>query len=144
MIEFDNDDLKYLSEFEKLTGVIATDYTITNYSLIYIVSKQDLGKAIGKKGANIERLNRFFKKRVVVIADSSDLEEFVRNFFSNVEILSVEIREAMGDKAVFLTVGEKDRGIAIGKEGERVKAAKEFLKNKFNSTISIHAPRAVI
>ena len=144
MVEFNSDDLKYLSEFEKLTNIIATDYVLTPYSIIYLVSKPDLGKAIGKKGSNIERLNRFFKRRVVVIANSSDLEEFVRNFFSNVEILSVETREAMGDKAVFLTVAEKDRGIAIGKEGERIKAAKDFLKKKFNATISVHTRRAVI
>ncbi|MFA6531021.1 MAG: KH domain-containing protein, partial [Candidatus Micrarchaeia archaeon] len=64
--------------------------------------------------------------------------------FNNVEIVTVEVREAMGDKAVFLTIAEKDRGIAIGKSGERIKALKELLKKKFNATINMRTQRSVI
>jgi transcription antitermination factor NusA-like protein len=43
-----------------------------------------------------------------------------------------------------MTIDEKDRGVAIGKSGERVKAAKEFLKKKFNATMQIKTKRADI
>ena len=46
------------------------------------------------------------------------------------KITAVEIANVMGESNIVLTVDEKDRGIAIGKEGERIKAAKEFLKKK--------------
>ena len=46
-------------------------------------------------------------------------------------ITAVEIANVMGEANIVLTVDEKDRGIAIGKEGERIKAAKEFLKKKY-------------
>lgn len=144
MVELTSDDLNFFSAFEKITGVIPTDFLATESGIYFLVARTDLGKAIGKKGVNIGKLMSLVKKKVVIVGDSSDPEEFVRSFFNNIEIISVEIREAMGEKAVFLTVAEKDRGIAIGKAGERIKAAKVFLKNKFNATISLHTRRTEI
>ena len=138
MVELTSDDLNYFSAFEKITGVIPVDFLVAETGIYYLVPKSDLGKAIGKKGCNIEKLRGVMRKKVVIIGDGSEPEDFVRNFFNNVEIISVEVREAMGDRAVFLTIAEKDRGIAIGKSGERIKAMKEFLKKKFNATISLH------
>ncbi|MBI5047063.1 KH domain-containing protein, partial [Candidatus Micrarchaeota archaeon] len=103
-----------------------------------------LGKSIGPKGANIEKLKTLFRKKVIVVADSDSLEGFVRSFFGNITIHSVEIRDVMGENNVMLTVEEKDRGIAIGREGDRIKAAKSFLKKKFNATIHIRTRRSEI
>ncbi len=122
----------------------AVDFEKTEFGLVFLVQKQDLGRAIGKHGSTLERLRRAMKQNVFVYADSPDLEEFVRNLFNNIEINSVEIREAMGEKAVFLHVPEKDRGFAIGKDGMRIKIAKQLLKRKFNATISVKAKRGVI
>ncbi len=122
----------------------ALDLERTEYGLVFLVSKENLGRAIGKNGATIERLRKSLRQNTFIYADSDQLEEFVRNLFNNVSIENIEVREAMGDKAVFLTVAEKDRGIAIGKEGQRIKVAKLLLKKKFNSTISIKTRRAVI
>ena len=71
-------------------------------------------------------------------------EGFVRNFFGNIAIHDIEIRDVMGEKNIMLTIDEKDRGIAIGRDGERIKAAKSFLKKKFNATVHIRTRRSVI
>ncbi|MBU0586910.1 NusA-like transcription termination signal-binding factor [Candidatus Micrarchaeota archaeon] len=143
-MEFTGDELQLFDLFTKLSGVDALDLEKTPYGLVFLVAPQNLGRAIGKQGATLERMRRGFKQGVFVYADSSDLDEFVRNLFNNVKIENVEVREAMGERAVFLTVDDKDRGIAIGKEGARIKIAKQLLKRKFNSTISIKTRRAVI
>jgi N utilization substance protein A len=144
MVELTSEDLNFFSMFEKLTGVMPTDFLSNETGIYFLVPINELGKAIGKKGANIEKLKGAVRKKVVIVPDSNDLEEFVKGFFSNVEIINVEVREAMGERAVFLTVAEKDRGIAIGKAGERIKTAKTFLKKKFNSTISLHTRKTDI
>lgn len=144
MVELTGDDLSMFSNFERITRVMPSDYISTESSLIFLVSRESLGKAIGKQATNIEKLNRTFRKRVIIIADSDDPEGFVRNFFGNVGIHDIEIRDIMGEKAIMLTVEEKDRGIAIGRGGERIKAAKAFLKKKFNATIHLRTRRAVI
>ncbi len=144
MVELTGDDLSMFSNFESITHVMPSDYLNTESSIIFLVSADSLGKAIGKKAANIERLKVIFRKRVIIVADSDDPELFVRNFFGNIQIFNTEIRDVMGEKFILLTIDEKDRGIAIGRDGERIKAAKVFLKKKFNATVQLKTRRQAI
>ena len=141
MVELTEDDLSIFSNFEKITHVMPSDYVLSDSLMVFLVNMSLLGKAIGKKGANIEKLKNLFKKRVVIAADSEDLELFIRCFFNNIEIRNIEIRNVMGVSEVMLTVEEKDRGIAIGREGERIKIAKTLLKKKFNANIHVKTSR---
>ncbi len=141
MVELTGDDLSMFSNFERITHVMPSDYLSSESSIIFLVSQDSLGKAIGKHASNIEKLKQVFRKRVIVVADSKDMEVFVRNFFGNVSISDIEIRDVMGEKAIMLTIDEKDRGIAIGRDGERIKAAKTLLKKKFNATVHLRTRR---
>lgn len=143
MVELDSEDLSYFSTFEKLTGVLPADYLNTESMLLFLVDPADLGKAIGKRGMNMEKLRTAFRKKAIIIADSNDLETFVRQLFSNIGIVSVEIMNVMGENAVVLMIEEKDRGIAIGKGGERIKAAKLLLSKKFNATLHLKTKRTM-
>ena len=143
MVELTEDDLNMFSNFEKITHVMPSDYLMTDSSILFLVSPEVLGKAIGKNASNIKKLGEVFRKRVIVIADSPDLEIFIRNFFGNIRIHDMEIRDIMGEKAVMLTIEEKDRGIAIGRDGERIKAAKTLLKKKFNATVHVRTKRTM-
>jgi NusA-like KH domain protein len=144
MVELTEDDLSIFSNFEKVTHIMPSDYINTESSILFLVDQQALGKAIGKNASNIRKLGEIFRKRVIVVADSPDMEIFVRNFFGNIKIVDMEVRDVMGEKAIMLTIEEKDRGIAIGRDGERIKAAKTLLKKKFNATVHIRTRRTVI
>ncbi len=144
MVELTGEDLTFFSKFESVTGVMPSDYVAQENVLTFLVEPNRLGKAIGKKGANIEKLGKIFRKKVVISADSKDLEEFVKGFFSNVSIQNVEVRKVMNESAVILIIDEKDRGIAIGRGGDRIKTAKSFLKTKFNATIHLKTRRSAI
>lgn len=143
-VELSGDDLAIFSNFEKITHVMPSDYLSTDTSMIFLVSQDSLGKAIGKQAVNIEKLKALFRKRVIIVADSNDLEAFVRSFFGNIQIYNFEVRDVMGEQAVLLTIDEKQRGIAIGRDGERIKAAKSFLKKKFNATVQLRTRRTAI
>ena len=127
MVELTGDDLNIFSNFEKVTHVLPS-----------------LGKAIGKKASNIEKLRRVFRRKVIIVGDSDDPESFLRSFFGNITIHNVEVRDVMSEKAILLTVDEKDRGLTIGRDGERIKAAKTFLKKKFNATLHLRTRRTAI
>lgn len=142
MVELTGDDLTMLANFEKITRVMPSDYLSTETLILFLVSGESLGKAIGKGGSNIQKLKEIFRKKVIIVGDSPDLESFLRSFFNNVTIYDMEIRDVMGEKNVMLTVDEKDRGIAIGRDGERIKAAKVLLKKKFNATVHIRTRRS--
>lgn len=143
-MELTGDDLSMFSNFEKITHVMPSDYLNTETTIIFLVPQESLGKSIGKSAQNIQKLGVIFRKRVIIIADSSDMELFIRNFFGNIAILDMDVKDIMGEKNVTLIIEEKDRGIAIGRSGERIKAAKVFLKKKFNATVSVKTRRAAI
>ncbi|MFH1393539.1 MAG: NusA-like transcription termination signal-binding factor [Candidatus Micrarchaeota archaeon] len=144
MVELTGEDLTFFSKFESITGVMPKDYVASENVLTFLVDGNKLGKAIGKKGANIQKLGKIFRKKVVITGDSDDLEQFVRGFFSNIGIQNIEVRDIMGEKAVMMIIDEKDRGIAIGRGGERIKAAKSFLGKKFKATIHLRTRRTAI
>ncbi len=143
MVELTSEDLSYFEAFEKVTGVIPKDYINSDSMILFIVDPQEVGKAISKDGVHITKLKNTFRKKVSIIADAEDPESFVRQFFNNIGIVSVEVRDVMGEQAVMLTIDEKDRGLAIGKEGERIKALKLLLKKKFNGTIHLRTKRSI-
>lgn len=143
-MELTEDDLSIFSNFEKITKVMPSDYLNTETTIIFLVGQEALGKAIGKQASNIQKLTALFRKRVIIVADSDDLELFLRNFFGNITIYDMDVKDIMGEKNITLIIDEKDRGIAIGRNGERIKAAKSFLKKKFNATVAVKTRRASI
>ncbi len=142
-IELTGDDLSIFSSFEKIAHTMPKDYLTTENFMIFLVQQDQLGRAIGAKGANIEKLRRTFNKKVVIIGDSPDPEGFIKSFFGNVNILGIEERNIMGESNFLVTVDEKDRGIAIGRDGERIKAAKTLLLKKFKATIQLRTKKSI-
>ena len=135
--------LSFFTTFESLTNVMPNDYVESEGMVVFTVDQEKLGKAIGKNGININKLKAKFKKRILVVGDSEDPEAFVRSYFNNINIMSLEVRDVMGEKALMITLDEKDRGIAIGRDGERIKSLKELLKKKFNMTAHIRTRRVL-
>ncbi|MEM4272313.1 MAG: NusA-like transcription termination signal-binding factor [Candidatus Bilamarchaeaceae archaeon] len=141
-MEITGEDLKLIRLFESITGVIPSDIVQLEEGLVFLVDDRTIGKAIGKKGVNIQRLRQSFNNRqVLIVRDAPSPEEFLKGFFNNVEILSYEMREAPGQRVAFLTVPDSQRGIAIGKGGLRVKAAKAIMKRKFNADVCLRTKR---
>lgn len=143
-MEIGETELFYLSEFEKITGVMPCDVVESDESLFFLVPKALLGKAIGRKGFMISKLEKKFKKKVLVFADSQSPEEFIKNFFNNVNPMDIEVRDAMGERGVFFSINEVERGVALGKGGARIKAARKFVEKKFNAKLYLKTKKSAI
>jgi transcription termination/antitermination protein NusA len=139
MRELSGDDLNYLSVFEKVTHIFPSDYFLVGDSLAFLVEPAQLGKAIGKQGTNVQRLKSMSRKRVFILAASNDPEEMIKRFFSNVKVLSISHQPEPG--LLVVTLDEQDRGMAIGKGGERIKLAKEIFDKKFNLKVELKTKR---
>ncbi len=138
MLELTNDDLILFSQFEKITGVQALDYINNETVALFIVPANKLGKAIGKSGSNIQKLKQIFNKKVFIAADSQTLEGFIKNLLSTANIRSIDVKEdVMGQKTAYVKVDDKDRGLSIGKNGEKIKINSLMLKRKFDCNLRI-------
>ena len=137
MVELSNDDLKCIAEFESITGATVKDCLLTEGAVAFIVAHGELGRAIGKKGANITRVRQAFARQVLVFEDSEDMEQFIRNLFGQIPVKSINVHEKMESKTAFVSVEEKDRGSAIGRDGERIKLGRALLQRRFGCDLRL-------
>ena len=137
MIELSKDDIKCITAFESLTGATVKDFLITDSAVAFVVKQGDLGRAIGKKGANITRVRQMFARQVLVFEDSDDVGQFIRNLFGNVQVKNINIHEKMDSKTAFVGVEGQDRGSAIGKNGERIKLCRALLLKRFGCDLRL-------
>jgi len=137
MVELSNDEMKCIAAFESVTGAVVHDCLISDDAVSFIVKQGDLGRAIGKQGANITRIRQMFARQVLVFEDSDDMEQFIRNLFGQIAVKNINVHEKMESKTAFVSVDENDRGSAIGRGGNRIKTGRALLMRKFNCDLRL-------
>jgi len=131
-IRLGSEDIQFLNLFEKLTGAKATDMVQTEETICFLVQKEDMGLAIGKKGSNIEKVRSKFGKNIQVIEYSEDYAQFVKNMFQSAEIREVRISEAGKGKNLVVKTSRRDKKNIIGVRGEKIKIARILLDRYLN------------
>ena len=132
--EITADDLKYFSEFQRITTIHPSDCIPTDVCFIFLVENRgELYKCIGKDKFILNKLVQVFRKPIFVFVGSNDLDSQLKNLFYNLSQFDSKIQERVdGSKQLTLIVKESERGYAIGKAGIKIKGIKELLKRNFN------------
>jgi N utilization substance protein A len=126
-----NEDIQAMNLLELRTGAKAEDVVVTPEAVVYLVQKGDLGRAIGKGGANIMSLKRALSKNVELIESADSLEGLLVSAFQPVEVKGVRVEERNGRKTATVKVDPANKGLAIGKGGEKIKVARLLAKRRF-------------
>jgi N utilization substance protein A len=128
------EEMRYMSLLQDLTGAVARDCIIDqeNNRIIFIVRPGDAGKAIGRRGVNINRLRRLLNKEIEVLEYAEKLEDMVKNIFAPARVLGVKLVNREGKRVVYVTVDPNDKGRAIGRGGRKVAIARLVLKRYFD------------
>lgn len=120
--------MKLMMLFESVTGAKVKD-CIQNEKLIFIIKENDMGRAIGKNGANIRKMEGKLKKKIKLVEFSDDVLQFVKNAIYPIEAANIE----QADGAV--VIHGKDTGgksILIGRERKNINHLSEIVKRYFN------------
>ncbi len=139
-VKIDEESIKLISLFNNLTGAVVKDCIVipgkmgVRDKVIFLVLKEDVGKAIGRNGENVKILKEKLQKTIDIIGFSEDLKEFIQNILNTSKVQNVEIRENIsGKKTVIITVNPEDKGKAIGKNGIMIKKTKLLVLRHFNA-----------
>ena len=127
-IKYDSDLMKVIILFESMTGAKVKD-CIANDRLIFIIEENDMGKAIGRNGSNIKRMENMLKKKIKLVEFSSDVLRFTRNM-----IYPVEAHDMKQEGGV-ITLRGKDtttKAMLIGRERQNINHMTEILKRYFD------------
>ncbi|MFH1774246.1 MAG: NusA-like transcription termination signal-binding factor [Methanobacteriota archaeon] len=126
------EEIGYIALFEKITGAVTKDCVTDEEEnkILFVVKKGDMGLAIGKKGANIQRVRQVIGKKIQVVEYSEDPAEFVKNIFHPFRVNNVSI----SNKVARVDLDDRDK-IAMGRKN--IQKAKMLAERHHNLSIVI-------
>ena len=123
------------SLMEKITRARVKDcFTDEENTIYFVVAPGDLGKAIGKAGSNIKRMQQELQSKIKVIEYSDDVTEFIKNIIYPLRVQSIS-KEM--DAVVIKETNKKAKSLLIGRQGRNIKLINRAVKRFFNHEIRI-------
>ena|SRR3989338_9021935 len=120
--------MKLMTLFESMTGAKVKD-CIANEKLVFIMEENEMGKAIGKNGVNIKRMENALKRKIKLVEFSNDVLKFVRNLIYPIDALYVKQEKGV------ITIHGKDTGtkaMLIGRGRQNIDHIGGIVKRYFD------------
>ena len=131
-IKITQDEMKYIQLLQNMTGATIVDCIIEDDTIIFTVKKGEVGLAVGKGGEKIKRFRSMTNKQVEIYEYMSEAEKFIKNALKPAKVKDIRLVDRMeGKKIAMVTVESKDKGIAIGKNGDNIKKIRFLSKRYF-------------
>jgi N utilization substance protein A len=131
-IKITQDEMKFIQLLQNMTGATIVDCIIDNDTIIFTVKKGEVGLAVGKGGEKIKRFRSMTNKQVEIYEYMNEAEKFIRNALKPAKVKDIRLVDRMeGKKIAMVTVEPKDKGIAIGKNGDNIKKIRFLAKRYF-------------
>ncbi|MBT3283797.1 NusA-like transcription termination signal-binding factor [Candidatus Bathyarchaeota archaeon] len=131
-IKITQDEMKFIQLLQNMTGATIVDCIIDEETIIFTVKKGEVGLAVGKGGEKIRRFRTMTNKQVEIYEYMNEAEKFIKNALKPAKIKDIRLVDRMeGKKIAMVTVEPKDKGIAIGKNGDNIKKIRFLSKRYF-------------
>ena len=127
-VKYDSDLMKLMTLFESVSGAKVRD-VVSNGKVVFIIEENDMGRAIGKNGMNIKRIEHMLKKKVKLVEFSNDIVQFVKNIIHPIEVQNVEYSDGI------ITISGKDtstKSMLIGREHQNLNHTADLVKRYFD------------
>jgi N utilization substance protein A len=126
------ESIQHIALFENLTRAKILDCIPEEERLVYVVKQGDMGLAIGKNGENINRVKKALDKPIELVEYSDDPVTFLKNAFGPVSVSSVNIINKNGKRLAYVEVPNKEKGLAIGRNGKNIEKVKILARRHHN------------
>lgn len=126
--------MKFMALFENITRTSPKDCIVDQNLITFVVKPNQAGKAIGKKGVNVKKLENKLNKKIRILEFDEDIIKFTQNLiypFKNIQI------EKIDDDMVLTGRDVKTKGLLIGRNSQNLLKIKNILKRyfKFNNIV---------
>ena len=126
-IKYDINIMKYMQLFESITHSKLRD-CIAGEGLIFVVEENEIGKAIGKGGSNVRRLEELLKKKIKIVEFSPEVKQFIKNF-----VMPLQVKEIVEEEGIVIIAGPdtKTKGLLIGRDAKNLNNLKNVVGRYF-------------
>ena len=134
IIKLTSDELGLISLFQNITGATARDCVIDDKldRVIFIINKGEMGLAIGKNGASINKTQKMVRKDVELVEYSDDPKKFIINALNSKFIMDVRLSEKVdGNKIAVVMVDHNRKGAIVGRNGKNAEKARLLCRRYF-------------
>ncbi len=128
-IKFDSNVIKHISLFESMTHARVKDcFEDSQDTLVFIVEKGDIVKAIGKNGETAKKLKDLIKKKIKIVESSADIKEFIKSLILP---LKADKIEQEGDLIYLKSNDVRTKGLLIGKAASNLRNYESIVQRYF-------------
>ena len=126
------DQIRLMAAFESITGVLAKDCIFDDRNAVFIVEERLVGRAVGKKGQNVKKLQNLLGRKVEVVGYADDPVRFLKNIFHPAHILAVNVIDKNGKKIARIHMDKESKRIFERKIESKMRIAKTLAKRYFD------------
>lgn len=134
-IKLSAQQLSLMSLFQSLSGATARDCIVDEKQnrIIFVVTKGQMGLAIGKDGMSVKKVERAVRRPVEVVEWADDPEELIRNVLGTRFIEEVRVTDRLdGTKGVVVVVDHRKKGAVLGIGGRNAEKVRLLAKRYFD------------
>lgn len=133
-LTFSNDDIKLINLFSSFaSGTAARDCFINGNSIVFLVDSQDIGKAIGKQGANVKRMSARMNKRIEILEYDENPEGFMKKAFRDLKFQDVKVVKEGNEKKLEISLDYENKQKML-QNSQKLKLIKGLIERNFNIT----------
>lgn len=133
-VKLDQETVGLSSVMEKMSGARVKDCFQDEDTIYFVVAPGEIGKAIGKGGMNIRRVEGELHKKVRVVEFRERMEEFLRNLMYPVAVQEIIEEESA---IILKDSSSKTKGVLIGRNGKNLKFLNRAVQRFFNKEVKV-------
>ena len=128
-LKLDTDTLGLGTVMERITRTRVKDCFKEEDTVYFVVGSGELGKAVGKGGSNIKKVQEELGKKIKVIEFRSNVTDFVKNIIYPLKVEQVVEEEGI---VKIKESSKKTKSLLIGRGGKNLKLINRAVKRFFN------------
>jgi NusA-like KH domain protein len=128
--------MRYINLFRKISGVGPKHCFIYNSTIIFVVPKHSVQRAIGENSNNLKKMSEIVQRKIKIVAapnDIKDAEGFISTIVFPAQIKNIEIENNM----LIINSAPQNKAMLIGREKRRLDEMKKIIKDYFGKEVKI-------
>lgn len=133
-VKLDQETVGLSSIMENISGALVKDCFQDEDTIYFVVAPGEIGKAIGKGGMHIKRLQQELNKRVRVVEFRDQVQDFIKNLLYPLAVEKIIEEE---DSFIIQDSSKKTKGLLIGRNGKNLRFINRAVQRFFGKEVKV-------